>query len=106
MIDKNTKKNIADVLWLDGYDETKLPKSIKDAINSPRNSNSAFGERIRNYMEWLRDNQLSHNPDYTKRYNTLIEDIGDLSAQQAYIASTFFCWQQRHPRISANAGIS
>lgn len=90
MIDDITKKNIADALWLDKFDESKLPNQILQAINDPKNSNQAFGERIRNYMAWLRDHQLSHNPSYTKRYNTLIDDIGDLSAQQAYIASTFF----------------
>ncbi len=89
-MDKSTQKNITDALWLKNYEESKLPKQIKELIEDPKNSNQAFGERTRNYMAWLNDHQLSHNPNYTKRYSTLIDEIGDFSPQQAYIASTFF----------------
>lgn len=88
MIDDVTKKNIADSLWLDSYDETKLPKSIKEAINSPKNSNSAFGERTRSYLTWLKGHPQDHNPNYKKRYQSIIDNTQDISPQQAYIIST------------------
>lgn len=87
MIDKNTQKNIADALWLKSYDETKLPEKIKRAINSPKNSNSAFGERARGYFNWLKQHPQDHNPNYKKRYQALIDNTQDISPQQIYTIS-------------------
>ncbi|MBI2798461.1 ATP-binding protein [Candidatus Saccharibacteria bacterium] len=85
-MDNNTQKNIADALWLESYDESKLSDDTAEACNSNKNSNHAIGERVRDYLDWLDRHPQSFNPSYHKRYSLLKETIKDLNTQQAYAA--------------------
>lgn len=89
-LDENTMQHIADALWLERYDATKIPKSITDKLRDDKNSNHSFGERMRQYLLWLEQNQQSHNPDYNERYSALREAITELSPHQAYVIVTKF----------------
>lgn len=89
MLDPNTKRHIADALWADSFEESGFPSSISDAINDPKNSNSALGARIRTYLQWLKDHPQDNNPDYRRRYQALIDVTRDINPQQAYIISSF-----------------
>lgn len=89
-IDKNTKQNIAAALWLDEYNEEKIDKDLLQQINSDKNSSTQIGARMRHYLQWLKDNQQSHNPNYTKRYTLLTSLVGDINAQAAYVIAMKF----------------
>lgn len=92
-LDDNTKKNIADALWLKEYDEKKIDKTILAQIHSEKNSNAEIGVRMRAYLNWLAARPQSHNPSYKKRYSLLKSLVGELNAQQAYVIATKFLGQ-------------
>lgn len=81
---------VADALWLDEFEIDKIPKDIQEKIQSEKHSPKAYGERMREYLKLLLDNQQSHNPNYTKRYKKLSKAIDELTPHQAYIISTRF----------------
>jgi predicted secreted hydrolase len=87
-LDEVTKQHISDALWMDNYDESKLPSNIKKAVASDKNSEHGIGERMRQYLLWLEQHPQSHNPDYSKRYKALREAITTLTPQQAYVISS------------------
>ena len=76
---------IADALWMDEFDLNKIPKNIQDKLLSEKHSSKAYGERMREYLKLLLDNQQSHNPNYIKRYTKLSKAIDSLTPQQAYV---------------------
>lgn len=92
-LDKNTKRNIAAALWLDEYDEKEIDPKLLQQIKSKKNSPQAFGVRMRHYLDWLKNNPQSHNPNYKKRYRLLKNLISDLSPQQAYVVAMKFLGQ-------------
>lgn len=89
-LNDTTKQHIADALWLDSYNDSKIDKKTLAAIQSDKNSEHAMGERMRDYMEWLKQHQQSYNPDYTKRYTALRDAIYELTPQQAYVIGMKF----------------
>jgi hypothetical protein len=89
-MDDLTKRHIANALWLDSYDESKIPAELLKTITSQKNSNQANGERMRDYLDWLIKHPQSHNPSYKKRYRMLKKHTQDLSPLQAYIMTAKF----------------
>jgi predicted secreted hydrolase len=89
-LDENTMQHIADALWLERYDATKIPNTITDKLLDDKNSTHSFGERMRQYLLWLEQNPQSHNPDYTQRYTALRDAITELTPQQAYVVVSKF----------------
>ncbi len=81
---------VADALWLESYESSKIPKDIQDKLQSDKHSPKAYGERMRAYLKLLLDKQQSHNPNYHKRYTELSKAIEGLTPHQAYIISTRF----------------
>ena len=71
VLDDDTKEDIANLLWLGGFDHDAIPSEITDRLQDPKNSLESFGSRTRTYLDWLIDHQQSHNPDYTQRYQKL-----------------------------------
>lgn len=89
MLDPITQKNIADALWLEKFDKDKLPLNISRSVFSNKNSNEALSKRMRDYLAWLKNHQQDHNPNYGRRYDTLIDATREINPQQAYIISSF-----------------
>ena len=44
---QETLDNIAQALWLPGFDETQIPPDILEKLVADKNSSAAFGERIK-----------------------------------------------------------
>lgn len=82
--DAETKENIAAALWLNEYDPAAIPPDIISRIESEKNSNAAFGERMRWNLSTMLANPDSFTPDYTELYTTFMEHAGELSPHQAY----------------------
>jgi hypothetical protein len=80
----NTKTNIAHALWMKEYDESKIPQRYLDKIHSCKNSPQQFAARRSGQMQNYLNNPVFLNPDYTERYNTLLEYTNgkELSPQQ------------------------
>lgn len=89
-LDTNTKQNIADALWENKFDEKILPQKVSLALSSSKNSSSEIAARLRHYLYWLLKNPQSHNPNYKKRYKTLLKYCNDVNAQQAYVIASKF----------------
>ncbi|MSR89743.1 ATP-binding protein [Patescibacteria group bacterium] len=89
-IDDHTKEHIANALWLESYDESKIPPAYLKTINSDKNSNRAIGQRMSDYLDWLIARPQSHNPNYKKRYNMLKKYCDSLTPHQAYIFTSKF----------------
>jgi len=87
VLDANTADNVARALWAETYDPSSLDPATAERINSAKNSNSAFGDRMRAYLNDLERRSLSFVPSYRKRYEFLAQHCGELSAHQAYAMS-------------------
>lgn len=83
-ISGNTKTNIAHALWMKEYDESKIPQRYLDKIHSCKNNPQQFAARRSGQMQNYLNNPVFLNPDYTERYNTLLEYTNgkELSPQQ------------------------
>lgn len=79
-----TLENIARVLWLNEYEEDKVPSTIQEKIASPANSQAAFGQRTRLFLDDLLQNPDSCSPDYAQRYQTFKRYAEEISPHQAY----------------------
>lgn len=89
-LDNNTKQNISDALWETKFDEKTLPTHVSRALASSKNSPDEIGARLRHYLYWLLKNPQSHNPNYKKRYKTLLKYCNEVNAQQAYVVASKF----------------
>ncbi|MFN8532967.1 MAG: lipocalin-like domain-containing protein [Dehalococcoidia bacterium] len=87
-IDADTERNASDALWLEPGES--LPDQVQEHLADPKNSPAAIGERIGRYLRWLLAHPQSHNPSYRERYQRLIDDLGNLTARQAYIVVNAF----------------
>ncbi|HSE29167.1 MAG TPA: lipocalin-like domain-containing protein [Candidatus Saccharimonadales bacterium] len=76
---------IADALWQKNFDLSKVPQEIKTKITSQKHSAAAYGERMRDYINWLYDHPQSYNPNYNQRYKQLSRAVQSLTPHQAYI---------------------
>ncbi|MBA2518468.1 MAG: ATP-binding protein [Chloroflexia bacterium] len=88
-LDPETISNIAQALWLPAATVDQFPAEVQQRIMAPANSNAAFGERMRYYLQNLIDYPDSFTPDYTERYQTLIAHAATLSAHQSYVYNNF-----------------
>lgn len=82
------KGYIADALWLNSFDWSKIPANIQQKITSEKHSTASYGQRMRDYMQWLHDHPQSYNPDYSKRYQYLKAAIGEFTPHQTYLLRT------------------
>ena len=87
MLDADTADNIARALWTETFDPSTLDPRTAEFVNSAKNSNAAFGERMRGYLQDLKKRSLSFVPSYARRYELFIEHCAELSAHQAYVMS-------------------
>lgn len=88
-LDPETIDNIAQALWMPTATIDQFPAEVQQQIAAPTNSNAAFGERMRYYLQNLIDYPDSFTPDYTDRYQTLIDHAQTLSAHEAYVYTGF-----------------
>src|SRR5579885_657214 len=63
---------------------TKQAGDTQAADNADRNSDAAFGARMRYRLQDMIANPYSFLPDYTKRYDTLVAYTQSLTPHQAY----------------------
>jgi predicted secreted hydrolase len=84
------RENIARAMWLDHFDPGALPAEAVVALADPKNSPSAFGERMRSFLRYLIDNPLPDTPSYARVYEQLLANVDALSPQEAYVISTAF----------------
>lgn len=87
-VDIPDEQYIADALWLDQFDLAKVPADIQQKITSEKHSAAAYGQRMSNYLNWLKKHPQSFNPNYKKRYKILQKASNRLTPQQAYIIRT------------------
>ena len=88
--DQATRDDIAAALWLDELDLAAIPPQAAARLADPRNSPAAHGDRMRRFIEYLREHPVSHTPDYRHVYDLLLATIGDLSPHQAYALQAGF----------------
>lgn len=84
-LDAATLDNIAQALWMPGASFDQLPATVQDQLSEPRNSNAAFGERMRYYLQNLMDFPDSFTPNYDDQYRLLQQYADSLSPHQSYI---------------------
>ncbi len=89
-LDENTKQNVASALWEKEFVTEKIPKEISKALMDPKNNAEENGARFKHYLHWLLNHPQSHNPNYTKRYKTLLKYCDSLSTQQLYVIASKF----------------
>lgn len=83
-IDDLTKQNVAQALWMEDYDQEKIPRVILDKLYSEKNSNLAFGARFKTRLQQLVDTRLSFVPSREDRYKYLMGYTTAQSPQQSY----------------------
>lgn len=89
-MDAETLDNVANVLWLDAWDETKVPADTVTAVIAAKNRGDAFAERMLTRLQALIDQPESFVPSYATRYDAFADVIratGTQSAHQAYALS-------------------
>lgn len=86
-LDAVTKDYIAQALWLDTWDETRIPDTIRKTLASEQNSNRAFGERMAARLQALIDDPETFTPSYADRYLGFLDHVESLSPQQVYAMS-------------------
>jgi predicted secreted hydrolase len=84
-LDQETLSNIAQALWMPTATFEQLPEATRELITAPTNSNAAFGERMRYYLQNLIDYPDSFTPSYADRYQALIQHADTLSPHQSYV---------------------
>ena len=89
ILDAETRENIARVLWMDEFEEKKIPDEIVSRLHSVKNRNRSFGERMHYRLQELIDHPESFTPSYWKRYQALQKYCDSLSPHQAYVMSHF-----------------
>ncbi len=87
MLDAETADNIARALWTEKFDPSTLEPRTAEFLNSAKNSNAAFGERMRGYLQDLIKRSISFVPSFRERYEFFTEHCTTLSAHQAYVMS-------------------
>lgn len=107
-LDAETKDNIAQALWLPAFDADALPEEVRERVAGEKNSNAAFGERMRYRLRHLLDHPYSFNPKQRRRYELLSEHAASLSPHQAYAMSALLGGDSSkgYKRIPAKAGLT
>jgi predicted secreted hydrolase len=88
-IDNATKLNIAQALWMQEYDEEKIPADILEKIHSKLNSNESFAIRFKQRVELMIQNPMSFVEKRDNRYKDILSNIDTLSPQQEYASILF-----------------
>lgn len=81
-LDPETETNVANALWMQSYDPAQIPPAILARLNSPANSDSAYGSRVDADLQYLIDNPMSFTPDYTACYANLARFTASLTPHQ------------------------
>jgi len=55
ILDAETRENIPRVLWMDEFEEKKIPDEIVSRLHSVKNRNRSFGERMHYRLQELLD---------------------------------------------------
>lgn len=87
MLDADTADNIARAVWTETFDPSALEPRIAEFVNTAKNSNAAFGERMRGYLADLMKRSTSFVPSYRRRYEFFSTYCTELSPHQAYVMS-------------------
>lgn len=88
-LDEDTKDNISKILWMHEFNAEEIPDEIIERLESEKNSNESFGERMQYLLREKLKSPDSFTPKYKNVYETLIEHSKSLTPHQAY-AMTFF----------------
>ena len=88
-LDEETRDNIAQALWMKKLNPEQIPDEIIKRLESEKNSNESFGNRMQYLLAEKLRNPDSYTPNYKRVYETLIKHSSSLSPHQAY-AMTFF----------------
>ncbi|MGE0079149.1 MAG: lipocalin-like domain-containing protein [Bacteroidales bacterium] len=88
-IDALTKQNIAQALWMQEYDETKIDSAILEKIKSAKNSNIQYATRFKKRIMEMMQNQLSFVTSRKDRYKVIMANADSLSPQACYASNLF-----------------
>lgn len=86
-LDALTRDYIAQALWLDAWDEAQIPTPILQKLASDKNSNRAFGERMKARLQALVDDPETFTPSYADRYTEFLEHVDSMNPHQVYAMS-------------------
>ncbi|HEY0383706.1 MAG TPA: lipocalin-like domain-containing protein [Candidatus Elarobacter sp.] len=87
-LDAVTKDAVARALWETEFDPSTLPPNVAAALASANNSADAFGERMRERLQYMLDTKPSFVPDYSARYGAFTDAAASLDARAAYAMTT------------------
>ena len=79
-----TLENIARVLWMRDVDPGAFPAEVVEKLDSYKNSEKAFGERMLYLLEDMKANPDSFTPSYTDLYDTFAQYADELTPHQNY----------------------
>lgn len=84
LVNSETLENIARVLWMRDVDSGAFPSEVNEKLNSYKNSEKAFGERMLYLLEDMKANPDSFTPSYTDLYDTFAQYTDKLTPHQNY----------------------
>lgn len=87
-LDAETADNVARALWMPELDPAALSPQIAERLANPKNSNAAFGKRMRAYLQQLMKRSQSFVPSYRSRYELFSNACDELTPHQAYAMSS------------------
>ncbi|MCB2189262.1 MAG: ATP-binding protein [Deltaproteobacteria bacterium] len=83
-----TLENVARVLWMKDVDPAAFPQDVAWDLAAWKNSESAFGQRMRYYLNYMKDNPDSYTPSYADVFDTFLQYSDSLTPHQSYALST------------------
>jgi predicted secreted hydrolase len=88
-LDKETKDSIAKALWMEEFNAEEISNEVIKRLESEKNSNESFGERMQYLLRERLKNPDSFTPSYKNVYETLIKHSKSLSPHQVCAMTLF-----------------
>ena len=88
--DDTTREHIALALWMSEFEADEIDPDILARLADPKNSPSAYGDRMRRYIRYLMDHPVSRTPSHNEIYRKLLPYCENLSPQQSYVLQSSF----------------
>ncbi|UDY36582.1 carotenoid 1,2-hydratase [Dermatobacter hominis] len=84
-LDESTLQDTAHLLGLDLFDPSRIDPGTLATLTSRRNSPEEIATRMRRYLQHLLENPVSHVPDRSELWRTMLEHCDRLTPLQAYV---------------------
>jgi predicted secreted hydrolase len=84
-LDESILQDAAHLLGLDEFDASKIDPGTLATLTSKRNSPEETATRMRRYLQHLLEQEISHAPDRSELWRTMLEHCDRLTPLQAYV---------------------